>query len=106
MDLVLIEIKENSEKEEKTILHLDAVRELGTCTICQIINPTPKFVANFTFQEGTVTSIGAIKEWVNEHKEDYYAYLFDGKNQEVWNTKSSESKTPSDEEGGGEEGDE
>lgn len=92
MDLVLIELKENSEKEEKTILHLDAVDNSGTCTISQIINPTPKFCANFPFQEGTVTSIGSLKEWAKEHEEDYFVHLFGEKPKNFLTIPPSEEK--------------
>lgn len=82
MDVVFIDKK--SEKEEKTILRLDTFREgLGACTICQIINATPKFRANSNFQEGSVTSVGKIKDWHSQHTEDYDAFVYDGKEHEL-----------------------
>lgn len=84
MDVVFVDKK--SDKKEKTILRLDTFREgLGTCTICQIINATPKFRANSNFQEGSVTSVGEIKDWYKEHTEDYDASIYDGKEHELKN---------------------
>ena len=78
MDVVFIDKK--SEQAERTILRLDVTnKSLGTCTICQIINPTPTFRSHTDFQDGTITSIGEIKEWAAEHSEDYDASIFTGK---------------------------
>lgn len=78
MDIVFVDKK--SENKEKTILRVDATNDgLGTCTVCQIIGATPTFRANSTFQDGTVTSIGDIKEWASGQTDNYDAYIFNGK---------------------------
>lgn len=80
MDVVLIK---KTEPQEKTILRLDVTNDgLGTCTISQILNATPTFRANTTWLDGHVVSIGELKEWANEHSEDYDAYIFNGKKEQ------------------------
>lgn len=75
-------IKEKAEPKEETILRLDITNDgLGTCTICQILNPTPNFRSNTTWLDGHVVTLGEIKQWAEEHSEDYDAYIFNGKEQ-------------------------
>lgn len=111
MDIVFVDKK--SENKEKTILRVDATNDgLGTCTVCQILGVTPTFRANSkNFQDGTVTSIGAIKEWASGQTDNYDAYIFNGKKEyELKDYTGIEEETPApltDNEGddGAEEGD-
>lgn len=108
MDIVFVDKK--SENKEKTILRVDATNDgLGTCTVCQIIGATPTFRANSTFQDGTVTSIGAIKEWASGQTDNYDAYIFNGKKEyelKDYTGVEEDDATPPATEEGGDEGDE
>lgn len=108
MDIVFVDKK--SENKEKTILRVDATNDgLGACTVCQIIGATPTFRANSTFQDGTVTSIGAIKEWESGQTDNYDAYIFNGKKEyelKDYAGIEEETVTSSAENEGGEDGDE
>lgn len=108
MDIVFIDKK--SENEEKTILRVDATNDgLDTCTVCQIIGATPAFRANSTFQDGTVTSIGAIKDWASRQTDNYDAYIFNGKKEyelKDYTGIEEDTATPPAVEEGGDEGDE
>lgn len=108
MDIVFVDKK--SENKEKTILRVDATNDgLGTCTVCQIIGATPTFRANSTFQDGTVTSIGAIKDWASGQTDNYDAYIFNGKKEyelKDYTGIEEETVTPPAENEGGEDGDE
>lgn len=94
MDIVFVDKK--SENKEKTILRVDATNDgLGTCTVCQILGATPTFRANSNFQDGTVTSIGAIKEWASGQTDNYDAYIFNGKKEyELKDYTGIEEETP------------
>lgn len=107
MDIVFVDKK--SENKEKTILRVDATNDgLGTCTVCQIIGAIPTFYSNSTFQDGTVTSIGTIKEWASGQTDNYDAYIFNGKKEyelKDYTGIEEETVTPSVENEGG-DGDE
>lgn len=84
MDVVFIDKKtevEEGKEQIKTILRLDATKaNQDRCTIMQIINATSKFNGISPWRDGSVTSLGEIKDWHNKNaKEDYDAYVYDGK---------------------------
>lgn len=100
---------ENKTSGKKTTLKLDSYNNRQeTCTISQIISDDPDFASVTPFKEGSVTTVGAVREFADEKKTAFSCTAFDGDNggvaiEEYYNPTPKEDNGDSEEEGYGSE---
>lgn len=96
MDVLFIDKKatvKEGQEQPKIILRLDATKKnQERCTVMQVINPTPKFNEAAPWCDGSITSLGEIKDWHTAHREDFDAYIYDGEETALDNKKPSEDE--------------